>query len=235
MHCNIKNLAGWIKNSFIDFPGAVSTVLFFSGCNLRCPYCHNYQFVVSPQNIADKSEVIWEHLERRKRFIDGVVISGGEPTLQNNLKTIIYEIRKLGLKVKLDTNGLLPEVLSDLTIDYLALDIKTIPSLYPSLLKADIEEIVYRLRQSIKIVTEMKENAEVRITVAPRMISKEHIFSLNKFLHGVKRIYLQKVDLGKRILLPSFFNSLNIPTSTELKEYQNILNSNGKSCYIRDE
>ncbi|MGD9200793.1 MAG: anaerobic ribonucleoside-triphosphate reductase activating protein, partial [Chitinispirillia bacterium] len=225
----------WIKNSLIDFPGAVSTVLFFSGCNLRCPYCHNYQFVVAPSNTADQSEVIWEYLEKRKKLIDGVVLSGGEPTLQPNLKNIISEIRKLGLKVKLDTNGLLPEVVYDLTLDYLALDIKTIPSLYPQLLKADKEDIADRLQQSIKIVAEMKERAEVRITAAPRIISKEYVLVINELLYGVKRIYLQKVDLKNGVLLPSFFKSLNAPTAIELKEYQSILSSNGKSCYIRNE
>lgn len=235
MYCNIKNLAGWIKNSFIDFPGAVSTVLFFSGCNLRCPYCHNYQFVVSPQNIADQSKEIWEYLEKRKKLIDGVVLSGGEPTLQPDLKTIVSEIRKLGLKVKLDTNGLLPEVVGDLNIDYLALDIKTLPSLYPSLLKAQSRDIAYRLQQSLKIVTEMKENAEVRITIAPQMISKENILILNEFLCGVKRIYLQKVDLNKEVLLPSFFDSLKKPTKSELLDYLHVLNSDGKCCSIRNE
>jgi pyruvate formate lyase activating enzyme len=179
--------------------------------------------------------VIWEYLEKRKKLIDGVVLSGGEPTLQPNLKNIISEIRKLGLKVKLDTNGLLPEVVYDLTLDYLALDIKTIPSLYPQLLKADKEDIADRLQQSIKIVAEMKERAEVRITAAPRIISKEYVLVINELLYGVKRIYLQKVDLKNGVLLPSFFKSLNAPTAIELKEYQSILSSNGKSCYIRNE
>ena len=136
MQGNLKGWGGWTKNSFIDYPGTVSTVLFFSGCNLRCPYCHNCSLLDNPPDISGRSREFWKFLEKRKGLVEGVVISGGEPTLHPHLKDSIRELQQTGYKVKLDTNGLQPEVIAEFACDYVALDIKTEPGNYTTFLKS---------------------------------------------------------------------------------------------------
>ena len=234
MRCNLDGLAGWIKNSFIDFPRTVSTVLFFSGCNLRCPYCHNYSLITSPDDMSIRSKEIWEFLERRKKIIEGVVFTGGEPTLHPNIKEIIKEVHKIGYKAKLDTNGLLPDMIEEFSPDYLALDIKTDPKLYRQYLKAQYNNVASRLKKSLSIVKKMGENAEVRITVTPKIINRDIILGLRDLLEGVELVCLQPVNLSRKVLIPSFFKSLNPITREEIAEFQELLMPVVGKCVIRD-
>ncbi|MCL1928222.1 MAG: anaerobic ribonucleoside-triphosphate reductase activating protein [Treponema sp.] len=130
------------KTSLIDFPGLISAVLFFSGCNLRCPWCHNRELVLG-NNVNDdyiSLELALTHIEKRRNVLGGVVLSGGEPALFPDLGLLITRIKSFGLKVKLDTNGLLPGVLESLICsektrpDYIAMDLKTSPDRYRELL-----------------------------------------------------------------------------------------------------
>ena len=120
--------AGIVKNSFVDFPGQIATVVFTSGCNFNCWYCHNRELIPRSEGKIDESEV-FDFLNSRKGMIDGVVVSGGEPTLHEEIYDFIKKIKNLGLKVKLDTKGTNPEVLGKLLgenlLDYVAMDIKT--------------------------------------------------------------------------------------------------------------
>ena len=132
---------GLQKYSLIDFPGKVSCVLFLSGCNFDCPYCHNPDLVRGEQlcsSSKDEAE-IYAFLERRKGLLDGVVISGGEPTLVEDLAPLCEKIKGMGYPVKMDTNGSRPKVIKRLTdeslVDYIAMDIKTAPSRYATLVK----------------------------------------------------------------------------------------------------
>ena len=133
------------KTSLIDYPGLISAVLFFSGCNLRCPWCHNRELVLG-NNLNDNYislELALAHIEKRRNVLGGVVLSGGEPTLFPDLGFLITHIKSFGLKVKLDTNGLLPGVLESLICseetrpDYIAMDLKTSPDRYSELLPAN--------------------------------------------------------------------------------------------------
>ena len=235
MRCNLEGLSGWIKNSFIDFPGTVSTVLFFSGCNLRCPYCHNYSLIAFPDDMSGLSNEVWDFLEKRKEVIEGVVFSGGEPTLHPNIKEIIKEIREIGYKVKLDTNGLLPDMIGEFLPDYLALDVKTDPESYPQYLKAQYDNIETRLRKSLSVVKKMGDNAEVRITVAPKIITRDIILILRNLLEGVRLVYLQPADLTRGVLDQSFFKSLDPVTKEEIAEFQELLKPVVGSCVIREQ
>lgn len=235
MRSDFKGLAGWIKNSFIDFPGTVSTVLFFSGCNLRCPYCHNPSFILSESDLSDKSEEIWEYLKKRRKIIDGVVISGGEPTLHPGITGLIKEIRSLGYKIKIDSNGLLPEVINEFSPDYLAIDYKTVPELYKKYLGAPFNDVATRLNKSLALVKKMGTNAEVRITVAPKIITREIIQNMLPLLEGVQLVYLQAADMKKEILDRSFFKDTNTITQSEMKEFQSMIMPLVGSCLIRDE
>jgi pyruvate formate lyase activating enzyme len=122
-------IKGFLETSFVDWPGKICAVLFLPSCNLRCPFCHNQDLVLHPESLASFP---WGHIEKRltvlRRWLDGVCVTGGEPTLQNELPDLLEKIRALGLTVKLDTNGTRPKVIRSLIdrnlIDYLAMDIK---------------------------------------------------------------------------------------------------------------
>jgi len=185
MRTDIIGVAGLQKNSFIDFPGTVSAVLFFSGCNLRCPYCHNPGIVHAQTKDIMRSEDLWNFLEKRRGILDGVVLSGGEPTLHRCCASVASDIRGLGYSVKLDTNGLLPEKITEIAPNYLALDIKTTPKNYTKFLHATYNDVEDRLTASIAIAKEMKENAEIRITIAPDIITIKIIEELAQILSGI--------------------------------------------------
>jgi pyruvate formate lyase activating enzyme len=131
------------KTSFIDFPGRISSVLFFRGCNLRCPWCHNRELVTGGEQTPPDGfvtlEIALAHIKRRRSVLGGVVLSGGEPCLQDDLPGIISKIKNLSLPVKLDTNGMFPAMLEKLlgseetSPDYIALDLKIAPSRYGEL------------------------------------------------------------------------------------------------------
>ena len=118
-------IGGFMKQSFVDFPATIAAVIFTSGCNLNCWYCHNRQLIDGTQEEYTLEEIL-AFLESRKGFIDGVVISGGEPTLQPDLLDVILELKARGFKVKLDTNGTNPQVLRQVLphLDYVAMDVK---------------------------------------------------------------------------------------------------------------
>ncbi|GHV84688.1 anaerobic ribonucleoside-triphosphate reductase activating protein [Spirochaetia bacterium] len=137
------------KTSLVDYPGLVSAVIFFFGCNLRCPWCHNRELVLGvtggDSGLTTKAfytglEDVLLHIEKRRKVLGGVVLSGGEPTLFGGLDTLIHQIKSLGLKVKLDTNGMRPDVLEKLFStketrpDYIAMDLKIAPERYTELL-----------------------------------------------------------------------------------------------------
>jgi pyruvate formate lyase activating enzyme len=225
-------IAGWAKNSFIDFPGTVSTVLFFSGCNLRCPYCHNPDIVQnkSPEKIS--LEDVLEFLVKRKGVIEGVVLSGGEPTIHDELESIACEIRKLNVKTKLDTNGLLPEKIRSIKPDYLALDVKTTPANYSLLLKAPYENVRERLKESIAIVKSMNENAEIRITIAPTVIDNKIVEEIGLMLKGVKKVFLQLMQTRVDLLDPAFKEMKKIALE-EIESYRETLLKFVERCEIR--
>jgi len=132
--------AGLQKNSLIDYPGKISCVLFLSGCNFDCPYCHNPDLVrgTLPQPAYLDEKMVYDFLERSKAFLEGVVISGGEPTLKKDLIPLCEKIKQIGYSVKLDTNGSQPQVMKRLIdeglVDYVAMDIKTYPFHYSPLI-----------------------------------------------------------------------------------------------------
>jgi len=223
-------VVGWLKNSFIDFPGTVSTVLFFRGCNLRCPYCHNPQ-IVSDTLPPIASSVIRDFLEKRAGYIEGVVLSGGEPTLHKNLPEIVDTIKSFGMGVKIDSNGLKPDIIRDCSPDYLALDVKTLPSRYNELQTKEANPEQHLL-QSLGLVKSMGENAEVRITVAPTLIDECVVRELGRLLEGVASVFLQPLRTSSPMLDQSYVKYPRIPEET-LEQYRSILSHHVQCCTIR--
>jgi len=225
-------IAGWQKTSFIDFPGTVSTVLFLSGCNMRCPYCHNPGIVNGTFEPVRLDDII-EYIVKRKGVIEGAVISGGEPSVHGGLKSLRGELKTLGLKVKIDTNGLEPEVVMGCNPDYIALDVKTSLEKYHRLnVPLVYDDVRGRLRLSIDTVRKMGGNAEVRITAAPGIIDRDDIESLSEELRGVKKIFIQQFEPAPQ-MLDSAYQSVKPYTAVELESWRGVFLRAGIDCAVR--
>lgn len=164
-------IAGLQKNSTIDFPGCFSAVIFSAGCNYRCFYCHNRNILDKPP-LLDEAEVS-AFLERRAGLIDGVVFSGGEPTLQKDIAWWLNKAKKLGYKTKLDTNGSRPDVLKSLLtaglVDFAAMDVKAPLRLYPEICGAPATGV----KESVGLLAESGVSYELRTTMIPQLTAAE--------------------------------------------------------------
>jgi len=158
------------KTSFVDYPGRISSAFFFYGCNLRCPWCHNRQLIIGGGEKNTSIEAGLAHLRKRRPVLGGVVLSGGEPCLYADLPDIIKEIKKTGLPVKLDTNGMFPSLLENLFCreesrpDYVALDLKIAPNRYRYLLPqgAEASDPAPLLTQSARLISQAGISHEYR-------------------------------------------------------------------------
>jgi len=190
------NLKGWVRTSLIDFPDHIATVLFTGGCNFRCPMCHNSDLVLRPDELPDVPEdEVWAFLDRRAGLVDGVAITGGEPTLQANLAPFLRRLQERGLAVKLDTNGYRPEVLEALLreglVDYVAMDVKGPPEKYPLLTGRDGLDLA-RVERSIDLLRSTPVPHELRTTVVPGWLDEEDIEAIGEWIAGARRYVLQQ-------------------------------------------
>jgi len=180
-------LKGFQGTSLLDYPGRIASLLFWGGCNLTCPFCHNPPLVLEPETYPDLDlETLLEDLSGRKAFIDGVVVSGGEPTLQPELAPFLLQVKALGLLVKLDTNALAPDVVADLLerrlIDYLAIDLKTSFQRYPDLHPAPVN--VAALEQTVRLALKAEVELEFRTTCVPGWVDQAVICDLGEKISG---------------------------------------------------
>lgn len=171
--------AGLQTNSFIDFPNVLACVIFTAGCNMDCWYCHNRPYLTGGEQITE--EEIFDFLEKRKGFLDGVVISGGEPTLHNDLVSFAQRVKDMGYLIKLDTNGSNPQALRQVLglCDYVAMDVKTSFENYSSLAgdKVRVEDV----KESIRILQKSGVKHEFRTTMAPD-VSIQDVEKIAKFI-----------------------------------------------------
>jgi pyruvate formate lyase activating enzyme len=191
----MMKIGGLQKVSLIDYPGKICAIIFTQGCNFRCPYCHNPELVDPKSYQACLTQKgILEFLSTRTGKLDAVAITGGEPTLQDDLVPFIRRIRKLGFAVKLDTNGSKPEVLALLLkeklLDFIALDVKASAEKYSSVVNAPVR--VEDIRQSIRLAIKSKIPHEFRTTIVSSQLKPEDIFSIAQEIKGAKRYVLQK-------------------------------------------
>src|SRR3989339_28387 len=163
-------IKGFQRTSLVDFPGNIVSTVFLSGCNFRCPFCHNPELALdSPDLKALPERKVLAEIEAHKRFIDGVCVSGGEPTVHSGLPDFLAKIKALGLKVKLDTNGSNPEmlrtVIAERLVDFISMDVKSSPARYAEATGADVDVLV--VGESVKIIMASGIDYEFRTTVVP--------------------------------------------------------------------
>ncbi|MDP2967484.1 MAG: anaerobic ribonucleoside-triphosphate reductase activating protein [bacterium] len=229
-------IGGLQKLTLIDFPGRISATVFVIGCNFKCPWCYSSELVL-PEKIKKQPKIsekeIFNHLKERKRLLEGVVMCGGEPTINKKLPSFIEKIKKLGYLVKLDTNGSNPKMLKKLIkrklIDYVAMDIKLPKERYPEIFgkRVKIEDI----EESIKILKEGKVDYEFRTTVVPTVLNKEDILKIAKWIRGAKRYYLQNFRPEKTIN-PEFEKIKPYPQEY-LLEIQKAISPFFEVCQVR--
>lgn len=190
-----------------DYPGLVASTVFVAGCNFHCPYCHN-SFLIDflPPDRAKEDE-FFSYLEKRKKMIDGVVVTGGEPTLNPGLKEFILKVKGMGYKVKLDTNGSKPEVLEDLIkndlLDYIAMDIKAPENKY-RIFTSNAREVMRDIKRSIEITKKSGVIYEFRTTVHPGLLNIEDFKNMMDLLKGAERYVLQAYRFSEQVLDAEF-------------------------------
>ncbi len=185
---------GFQKMTLLDFPGKVACTVFLGGCNFRCPFCHNAGLVLGRNVESYPEEEILSYLEKRKGLLDGVCITGGEPTLRPDLLPFIEKIKALGYAVKLDTNGSNPALLKRLVkeglIDYVAMDIKNCMRKYPETCGYEQLDLA-PIKESIEFLLSGSIDYEFRTTVVKELHTVEDIEALSKEIKGAGRYFLQ--------------------------------------------
>ena len=189
-------IGGLNKFSLSDYPGKIAVVVFTQGCNFRCPWCHNGSLIAVnvPGDLLIPEEKFFQFLEGRTNQLDGVVISGGEPTIQPDLSTFIYQIKAKGFLVKLDTNGSQPQVLHRLLqeelIDFITMDIKAPLDIYDRLTGVDTP--ISRIKESIELIANSNVTHEFRTTVVEPLLSAEDVQTIRKLVPAGSTYRLQK-------------------------------------------
>ena len=230
-------IVGIQKLTLLDYPGRVACTVFLNGCNFRCPYCHNAELLGEAEPVMSLEELL-AFLKKRQGILDGVCITGGEPTLHPELLELIRSIRALGYAVKLDTNGYRPEVLGALLgeglLDYVAMDLKNGPEAYAlavGLPAVDLD----RVGESIRLLLDSGTEFELRTTVVHPLHSDETLTSMAKWLlevtrsRGVPRLFVQPfVD---RETVP--VAGLSAPSGEELEQFLGILSACAERVELR--
>lgn len=187
------NIGGYEKLSTVDYPGEMACSIFLVGCNFNCGYCHNPSLISGDGNYIPKEEVM-NYLKERKDMLDAVCISGGEPTCNKDLKDFIKEIKVLGYKVKLDTNGTNPKVVKELLdenlLDYIAMDIKASPKKYKQVVGRDVNMEI--IKQSIKLIKSSGVKYEFRTTYLPILDQSDITEIANTMVEKNSKYYLQQ-------------------------------------------
>lgn len=192
------NISGIQKLTLLDFPGKLACTVFTSGCNFRCPFCHNASLVLPGMSEhIDESEV-FSFLKKREGILEGVCITGGEPCLQSDLESFIEKVKALGFSVKLDTNGSFPKKLSALLekglLDYVAMDIKTSPERYAEVTGVTNESFFENVKKSVELLKECGIPHEFRTTTAMELQNAEDFLKIGQWLKGEKRYFLQQYE-----------------------------------------
>lgn len=201
-------IQGFQKTTLLDYPGFVAATIFLGGCNFRCSFCHNKGLVLTPKEVPmlDEEEVL-AHLKKRKNILDGVCVSGGEPTLQPELPCFLTKIKALGFKVKLDTNGYQPQILRSLykekLLDYVAMDVKGAPEQYEKIVGIKNLDRT-KIQESMELLMSQEVPYEFRTTVVKELHSEQNLLDVAKWIRGAKAYYLQNYKDSPEVIQPGF-------------------------------
>ena len=228
-------IAGFEKLTLIDYPDHLAAIIFTHACNFRCHYCYNPMLVWPSGKESDKEDMnrkayplisedeLFDFLKNRKGKLDGLVITGGEPTLQPDLIPFIKKVKDLGFLVKLDTNGTRPEViekiLKEKIIDYIAMDFKAPLNDYEKVVNVKFDWD--KIGKSVKMIKEGGVDHEFRTTVLPKLIKKDDIIEMAKFLNGADKWYLQKFKSDPDLVNMSY-KKLSSYTDKEMDELVSV-------------
>lgn len=232
-------IGGLQKLTLVDYPGKVAATVFLIGCNFRCPFCQNPDLVspervkrVEGQNQISESE-FFEFLNSKIGLIDGICITGGEPTINSDLFEFVKKIKDLGFLIKLDTNGSNPEIseklIDEKLIDFIAMDIKTSLEKYEKAINAKID--LEKIKKSVEIIKNSGIDYEFRTTVVPDIVEKDDIEKIGEWLHGPKSFALQQFQNKK--VLDKNFEKIQPYSEEILKEFKEILEKYIKQVELR--
>jgi len=224
---------GFEKFTLIDYPSKMASMVYTIGCNFRCPYCHNPELVDETVEHTWSEKEILEFLKKRKGMLDGLVITGGEPTMHKDLPAFVKKVKKLGYLVKLDSNGTNPKMLEQLIraglVDYIAMDVKAPLSKYKETVSHPVD--TQAIRKSIDLIMASEIPYEFRTTLVRALTSPKDIIKIGKEIKGATRYYLQKF-VPTKILNPQFLRKTTY-SDQELKVLQKQLNHYVQYCGIR--
>jgi len=197
-------IGGLQKVTLIDYPGRIAATVFLCGCNLKCPWCYSSELVL-PEKIKNQPKIsereFFKYLKDRKKLLDGLVLCGGEPTINKKLPSFIKKIKKMGFLIKLDTNGSDPKILKKLIdeklIDYVAMDLKGPKERYSEFSGRKVD--VKKIQKSIDILKEGRVDYEFRSTIVPTLHKKEDVIKMARWIKGAKKYYLQNFRPEKTI------------------------------------
>ena len=227
------NICGYQKTTLLDYPGHVAATIFTGGCNFRCPFCHNSDLVVnSTMSPCISQEEIFSFLKKRKNVLSGICITGGEPTLQTNLSKFIKKVRSLGYKIKLDTNGYRPDVISSLLednlLDYIAMDIKAGLSNYAKV--SGIPNLdTSKIKESISIIENSGIDYEFRTTVVKELHNRQDFLEISEMLSSSSSYFIQSFKDSGNILTPG----LSSCDTETLNQYLAIVKNKLPFCSLR--
>ena len=226
-------IAGLQKSSLIDYPEKIAAVIFTCGCNFKCPFCHNGGLINSKNENQINSEYILDFLKKRTGKLEGVVISGGEPTIQKDLKDFIIKIKELNYSIKLDTNGSNPAIIKYLTknklIDYIAMDIKSPMKKYEIATNSSVD--INKIKESIRYLLKNNIDYEFRTTVVRECLDFNDFKIIAKEISGAKKYYIQKF-IPENAYSKNFRNKTTY-TLQELEKIKEILEKTVENVYIR--
>ncbi len=223
-------IGGFQKLTLLDYPNKTACIIFTQGCNFNCSYCHNSELIPCGNSEVDEN-VIFDYLDKRKKLLDGVVISGGEPTIQKDLVNFIRIIKEKGFDVKLDTNGTNPEIITELIdkhlVNYIAMDIKTVFDEYEDIIKCKTS--INNIKKSVEIILNSNVEYEFRTTIIKDIHDIDKILKICDLFK--KNYYIQNFELSENVrdkTLKSF-------SQDELEKIEIVLKERFPNVIIRGE
>lgn len=224
-------ITGLVKTTLLDYPGKVACTVFTYGCNFRCEFCHNALLVTEENHDNISEDEFFAFLSKRQGILDGVCISGGEPTLQRDLPEFMKKIKDMGFCVKLDTNGYEPEILRSLIdenlVDYVAMDIKSSPDTYSSICAVDVD--IDKIKRSVDILKQGKVDYEFRTTCVKEYHTKEDFQKIALWLKGDSKYFLQHFEDSGNLI----GNNLSAFTKEETEEIEKIISPSVPNLGLR--